>query len=1143
MVHSEDQNSNTEQSSSSSSSLPDNITALDVSPDLSRVAVGSANGTMAIWSIETRVRIVGPLRHRSLSQVSSLKFSPAGGRIASGYLAVGGDDCSIRLWHSQTGAQLESIRNPHSTYSLAWSVDGHRLFAGGPNGSIRDLITLLYVSNSGQFLVSISSGRASAIDIWNILTIPPSRPLRCSKGVYLASVSPDDTRLITVGMGNDIVSWDLSTLIHRTYLSRHLSLSEAYSNPFTYISNAVLEAWKGGYLEEAEKMLGEEIGPEDEYKSQGNLYAHLNRALLRLRRGKWDDALMDVQAMMKFPKNDQVNLIARITEGVARHGQGNCKEAINTFRSTLCDRDIGDLIKCIKSITLLEHPDEMHSETDIDDGLLDGNLLRLVEARKLLLRIRDYHMDTSKDYKRVLALSEAVPDVASLLHLPEAKIISLKIFGWDLHELISEIHELRCRALYESNQSPPPGVVSYFPTKRTGDSGDSLNEELESIQTKLSLLSEDFGHEATCHSRYDEAIAWYSEALIFTGCPSDIVNKGLDPTTSSELVGKMAVPLTKNKAVSQHLALLSRCPQCIAHLLAKRSEAKAKLKLLTDALTDAAWAIEIDCSYPWGYERKFAVLHTQGHFEDAVVPKSTAKLRNYSKTIDEISDQINVVFDKSPFVLIDVKDGRLCNQERRRSIFEKDARYYTLVSESSMSTVPDADHIKEVVEGYFCYVMFSHTWEGEEPSFEVVSQTPVYRLGPSLLNQKLRNFCETVRDDYKPYRWSWSDTCCINKTDRDTSKKSIRFMYKWYHNSALTLVLLAYPSNSNPRDSPYLEHNRWMFRAWTLQELLASKVIRLYKRSWELYLNGGNFNHKTLPELQGAMVGAKESLRDFSPAALTVRQRLYLASTRDATLKVDIAYALIGIFNSDIDVDYTREGETALGLLLQEVVNRQGDTTVLDWIGTPSKFNSALPTNLSVYKPGLYKPYELPPIPDDMVNQREIAFHNTLREEAATLHNRLSTLGSPRFADRHLRLPCITFSIIGLKRNTSSSAHGEGTTTYLASIAALGEVQFKTRDTSFSKPLRGRVLFVYPWIRDLLAQTRGHARGGKHTKHTCALRMVIHLEQGFSALLFAEQSDRRYRRVAADEEIFVPARELTSMEDVDVEVLEIWEKS
>ncbi|KAF8415910.1 WD40-repeat-containing domain protein, partial [Boletus edulis BED1] len=113
------------------------ITALDVSSDSSRVAVGSANGTMAIWSIETRVRIVGPLRHRSLSQVSSLKFSPAGGRIASGYLAVGGDDCSIRLWHSQTGAQLESIRNPHSTYSLAWSVDGHRLFAGGPNGSIR----------------------------------------------------------------------------------------------------------------------------------------------------------------------------------------------------------------------------------------------------------------------------------------------------------------------------------------------------------------------------------------------------------------------------------------------------------------------------------------------------------------------------------------------------------------------------------------------------------------------------------------------------------------------------------------------------------------------------------------------------------------------------------------------------------------------------------------------------------------------------------------------------------------------------------------------------------------------------------------------------------------------------------------------
>ncbi|KAF8553531.1 hypothetical protein OG21DRAFT_1441775 [Imleria badia] len=749
-----------------------------------------------------------------------------------------------------------------------------------------------------------------------------------------------------------------------------------------------------------------------------------------------------------------------------------------------------------------------------------------------------------KAYQKVLGLLKAVPDLSPLLHLPEVKTISL-IFQWNLHGLISEIHEVRCRALFESRQRPQPGEINYFPAKRTDD----LSDELESIQAKLSSLSENFGDEAKWHGRCDEAIAWYSEALALTGCPSDLATPKLE--------GNAAIPPMKDKAISERLATLSRCPQCIAHLLAKRSESKARMMAWADALTDATRAIESDPSYPWGYERKFVALHAQENFEEAVrtLRDMSSKfmdtgaleiyqVRNYSETINEINGQINAIFDKSPFALIDVEDGHLYNQEKQRSMFEKDPIYYTLVSESSISTVPDMNHIKDVVEGYFCYVMFSHTWEGEEPSFEVVSKTPVYELASSPLNQKLRKFCETVRDDYKPYRWSWSDTCCIDKTDRDIFEKSIRFMYKWYHNSALTLVLLAHPSKSNPPNSPYLEHNRWMFRSWTLQELLAPKLIRFYNRNWDLYLKGGNFNHKTLPELQGAMVGVEDALRDdFSPAALTVRQRLRLASTRHATVKVDIAYALIGIFSSDIDVQYTREGEVALGLLLQEIVNRQGDITVLDWIGTPSKFNSSVPTDLTVYKSGTYKPYELSSITHDMVDQRERAFHDTsLKEEATSLHNLLSTLGLPRFADRRLSLPSIVFPVTGIQRDVSSGARDQGTITYIASTIALGEVRFRTKDTFFSKPLKGRVVLVYPWIRDLLVQTRDHARG-KHTKHTRALRLIMHLEQGFRALLFAEHCDQQYRRVAADEEIFLPAHELTSLEDINIEVLEIWEKS
>ena len=211
------------------------ITALDISPDSSRIAIGSADGTMVVWSVERRAHILGPLQSsnvsKSLAPVSSMKFSPAGGRIASSHLETGNGNPSIQLWNSRTGTWLVSIGSPHSTYSLAWSVSSHRLFAGGSGGSIRyfdvetqdssecrgpsfrDHISSLCVSNSGQLLVSVSSGRTNAIDVWNIRRVPPSpgESLHPHNDTRMAFASPDDARLITV-RDNDIALWCFPTL-------------------------------------------------------------------------------------------------------------------------------------------------------------------------------------------------------------------------------------------------------------------------------------------------------------------------------------------------------------------------------------------------------------------------------------------------------------------------------------------------------------------------------------------------------------------------------------------------------------------------------------------------------------------------------------------------------------------------------------------------------------------------------------------------------------------------------------------------------------------------------------------------------------------------------------------------------------------
>ena len=483
-----------------------------------------------------------------------------------------------------------------------------------------------------------------------------------------------------------------------------------------------------------------------------------------------------------------------------------------------------------------------------------------------------------------------------------------------------------------------------------------------------------------------------------------------------------------------------------------------------------------------------------------------------------------------PLVLIDVTTGLLCNEAERKHLFKADPIYGKLLSLAT--TQLDTKHVVHVVVRFFRYVMFSHTWEGQEPTFQDVSKSlekSVYKLDPSFrLNEKLRKFCETVKNDPEGYRWSWSDTCCIDKTVEAVYKKSIRSMYDWYKWSALTLVLLA--------DVSELKDNRWMTRAWTLQELLSPKVIRFYDREWKIYRNDTNTNHKRSPqilrELAEAIYVTPDALADFSPETLGVREKLRLASTRNATMEEDIAYSLIGIFSSNL-IPEPRDAAIALGLLLQEIVDRYQEAAVLDWTGEPSKFNSCLPARISVYS---QSPYIVPSIADDNMEKQVAALRglSTLQQDAIKFYHKLSRLDPLVFANHRLHLPCITFSITVTKCDpvTRGQTCNRGTV-YLAKASTLGEVEFTTTEMLSSQD---RLMLVYPWIRDLLTQ----AYLPEGDPDTQALRLIVHLEQPFRALLLAKHRvHNEYQRIATDNEIIVPRYKLTSLKHTDAERLVI----
>ena len=111
-----------------------------------------------------------------------------------------------------------------------------------------------------------------------------------------------------------------------------------------------------------------------------------------------------------------------------------------------------------------------------------------------------------------------------------------------------------------------------------------------------------------------------------------------------------------------------------------------------------------------------------------------------------VDNSINEVFRICPLVLIDVKSGRLCDGPKRRDIFKSEQQFKELIS--SMAERLDHERIQRVVEEYFQYVTFSHVWGKTEALFKDVNLAgSVWQLGSSPGNEKLRKFCEVVRDD------------------------------------------------------------------------------------------------------------------------------------------------------------------------------------------------------------------------------------------------------------------------------------------------------------------------------------------------------------------------------------------------------------
>jgi hypothetical protein len=466
---------------------------------------------------------------------------------------------------------------------------------------------------------------------------------------------------------------------------------------------------------------------------------------------------------------------------------------------------------------------------------------------------------------------------------------------------------------------------------------------------------------------------------------------------------------------------------------------------------------------------------------------------------------------------------------------------------------------------YFRRVLLSHRWEVIEPLLHDIQDKVVYELDAVGGIVKLQSFCKIARN--AGYYWAWMDTCCINKNDNAEVQETIDSMFIWYSHSALTIVYLCdVPPSSG---SGALANSAWNKRGWTFPELVASRVVMFYQKDWSLYLDDQSPNHKESPAIMNELENATGidalTLVAFCPGMNNAREKLRWASMRNTTLQEDIAYSLFGIFGIHLPVLYGENKHNALGRLLQEIVARSGDITVLDWIGQSSGFNSCLPANITSYAT---LPRTVPPkSEDDIQTTISLLRRNTgVVSLASKLYDGLANTSAARFVNCRLHLPCIAFRVAQVRRTSSPAQE----THFMYEVKAHGlyDLLITTEEmlVQSAGPTLQTFLLVLPCNRHLLGLpdfTEPPANDDTQSEdgywsvpqspldnspsgcpdsesHSQALRLLVRLGQPFSALFLAQLRGGEYKRIASDHDIIAQVNDIASVADMmDIRTIEI----
>jgi hypothetical protein len=236
------------------------------------------------------------------------------------------------------------------------------------------------------------------------------------------------------------------------------------------------------------------------------------------------------------------------------------------------------------------------------------------------------------------------------------------------------------------------------------------------------------------------------------------------------------------------------------------------------------------------------------------------------------------------------------------------------------------------------YAILSHTWEDEEVTFQdFCDPDHAVRLSKKGFS-KIQKTCRLASE--LGLRYSWVDTCCIDKKSSAELTEAINSMFQWYQAAEVCFVWLAdLPSLSSPGPTshkqsssgnitiPNLGRCRWFSRGWTLQELLAPGRVEFYDQAWKF--RGTKIDlAKQLTQITNI---GEDVLRSPSiMQQLSIAQRMAWAAGRQTTRVEDMAYCLLGVFGVNMSMMYG-EGTRAFIRLQEMIAAQSNDFSLFAW--------------------------------------------------------------------------------------------------------------------------------------------------------------------------------------------------------------------